>query len=141
MIKMAGTSLKPEKPLNLAIKQQLLQTLRRTDIYFIEKNDTENMFYSTQVKNFHDETLIVYENDHDQGTHKITFMGYVVAEMGWHISMQMTPQYQDIWDVCKAIDNKAAEFRRISDAKFSMTKEESLAFQLAIREAQNARYD
>jgi len=142
MIKMADVVLKPEKPLNFAIKQQILQTLRRTDVYVIKKSDEEEGLHSTtKINNFHDETILQYDYDKDQGTHTVAFMGYVVAKMGWHISMKMTQQYKDIWDVCNAIDKKAEDFRSISDAKFSMTSEESLVYQLAIREFQNARYD
>lgn len=68
-------------------------------------------------------------------------MGVVVAEMEMHISMKLTKQHKDILNVCQRIDNKAEKFKELSDAKDKMSKEESLAYQRAIREAQNARYD
>lgn len=47
--------------LNFAIKQQIWQTLRRTDIYVVKSHNEEGTFYSSSVKNYHDETLLTYE--------------------------------------------------------------------------------
>lgn len=76
-----------------------------------------------------------------QGKHKITFMGGVVAEMNLHVNMEMTQQHEDILNVGKAIDNKANELKKISEAMHNMSKEESLIYQRAFRELQNARYE
>ena len=138
---MAQLIFPPKHPLNPAIKSEMLKTLRRTDVYVIENNDEDNLFYSTKINNMRDETLIQYDYDQDQGTHTIAYMGVVVAEMEMHISMNLTKQHKDILNVCQRIDNKAEKFKELSDAKDKMSKEESLAYQRAIREAQNARYD
>lgn len=138
---MAQVLFPPKHPLNPVIKSQMLKTLCRTDVYVIENNDEENLFYSTQINNMHDETLIQYDFDKDQGTHTITYMGVVVAEMGMHISMKLTKQHKDILNICKKIDNKAETFKELSEARTSMSQEESLAYQRAVRESQNARYD
>ena len=47
----------PKKPLNPVLKGLMLKTLRRTDVYVVENNDEDNLFFSSSVKNFHDETL------------------------------------------------------------------------------------
>lgn len=127
--------------LNFAIKQQIWQTLRRTDIYVVKSHNEEGTFYSSSVKNYHDETLLTYERDTVQGKHKITFMGGVVAEMNLHVNMEVTQQHEDILNVGKAIDNKANELKKISEAMHNMSKEESLIYQRAFRELQNARYE
>ncbi len=131
----------PKHPLNPAIKSEMLKTLRRTDVYVVENNDEDNLFFSTKINNLGNETLIQYDFDQDQGIHTITYMGVVVAEMGMHISMKLTKQHKDILNVCQRIENKAKTFKELSDAKDKMSKEESLAYQRAKREAQNARYD
>lgn len=41
----------------------MLKTLRRTDVYVIENNDEDNLFYSTKINNMRDETLIQYDYD------------------------------------------------------------------------------
>jgi len=131
----------PEKPLNLVMKKLILQNLRRTDIYFVENNDPENLFFSTSVKNFRDETLIKYDNDRDQGTHTITFMGEVVAKMELHISMNLTKQHEDILDVVRKIDAKSDESKDMFKEKQKMSKVENLVYERARRELQNARDD
>ena len=131
----------PKKTLNFAIKMQMLQTLRRTDVYVVENDDPDNLLFSTQIRNFHDNILIQYDKDGDQGIHTLTYMGVVVAEMGLHVNMKITPQHQAILDVCKKIYDKAEQFKDLSNAKAAMTEEENLVYQRAVREAQNARYD
>ena len=138
---MAKTLFPPKKPLNFVIKQQLLQTLRRTDVYIIENNDTENALHSSSVNNWRDETLIKYDYDQNQGSYTIAFMGEVVAQMDMHKGMALSQQHKDILAIGKKIDAKSAEQKKIFDAKHNMTKEENLVYQRAMKEFQNARYD
>lgn len=130
-------AVKYQKTLNYAIKQQIMQTLRRTDLYVIENDDNETGVCLVKIKNFRDETLIQYSHDKRKVVYNISYMGVVVAE----ISMPIKKEYEDTIDVCNAIEAKAKEFKRISNARAVMTKEESLVYQLAMREAQHARYD
>ena len=71
----------------------------------------------------------------------IAYMGYVVAQMELEFGRIETEQHKDISNTGLVIKNKADKFKKISDAKAAMSQEESLAYQRAVRESQNARYD
>lgn len=132
----------PKQPLNFVIEQQIRKTLRRTDVYYVKKDVKDNKGYSIEVKNYHDKTLIEY-NYENNGLVKytITYMGYVVAQMELEFGRISTEQHKKISNLGAFIDTKAANFKKISNAKAVMSKEESLVYQLALRESQHARYE
>ena len=126
---MTQTMTPPEKPLNLNLKQLMLQNLRRTDIYIINEDDPANSFYSSSVKNFRDETLIKYDFKKAQipqtmtfmgevvaGTHTITFMGEVIAEMNLQGDMNLSKQHKDILGIGKKIKTKSEKLRAAFEA-------------------------
>ena len=133
--------LPPKHPLNFAIKLQMLQMLRRTDIYIINEDDPEKSLYSKSVRNFHDETLIKYDHNRAKGTQTITFMGEVVAEMNSYTGMKLSQQHSDILGINKKIEAKSVELKKIFEAQRKMSETENLVYQRAVKEFQNARYD
>ncbi|MBO7645089.1 MAG: hypothetical protein J6S57_02150 [Alphaproteobacteria bacterium] len=131
----------PEQPLNLAIKQQILNTLKRTDIYIIPQYDTDKKVRTVQVRDVFDTVLVEYSHDTANKIYTSKSMGIVVAKMLWRKTIVKTRQHQNIFDVTEAIDAKHKKSKELFEAKSKMSPSESLAYQLLSKESQNARYD
>lgn len=131
----------PEQPLNFVIKQQLLQTLTRKDIYITRDYDKNTKVMKLAVCDQRDTVLIEYIHDKVNKTHTIKQMGLIVAKMLWRKTMLETRQHRDIFEIIKTIESKREYLQKVFAAMTSMSKTESLAYQLALRESQNARYD
>ena len=131
----------PKKPLNFAIKQELLKHLSRTDIYIFENNDTKKSVKSQTVKDFHNEEIIVCTYDKKVGVYTIKYMGEIVAEMDWRNTMFKTREHQDIFEVIEHLDAKAAFLKKIREAMDKMSAVENKVYSLGKRALENARYE
>lgn len=131
----------PEHPLNPAIKQQLLKTLTRTDIYITRDYDQKTKICTLTVRDFRDSELIEYIHDEINKTHTIKQMGIEVAKMLWRKTMLETRQHKDIFDIKNTIESKRDELQKKFDALKKMSEAESLSYQLAQRAMENARYE
>ena len=130
----------PKKTLNLAIKKSRVNLLNtRDDVWGDETGDEDNLFFSTKIRDMNGTDLVGYNYDKDQDVYTVESFGIVVAEMGWHISMQETRQHKDIFEVIHLIDKKSEDTQRLKNAMVAMSEQEQIVFKKLNDEIQKGR--